>query len=124
MFQAKFKLKFAIISLGTECSIKKGEIMSNRIETLEIKNMLGTLVTMLDMLIPKKVSVSYLADSTNKSRQSIRQFLLNNFEYEKDYWKEGGKIYVDKDTAITILSRRNTKKYKNTPNSLKENNHE
>ncbi len=77
----------------------------NNLEYLELKNMLGQMAAMLNMLIPVKVSVSYLAESTNKSRQSVRQFLINNFEPEKDFWNEGGKTYVSKDTAISILSR-------------------
>lgn len=79
-------------------------------EYLELKNMLCQMVTMINMLIPQKVSVSYLAESTDKSRQSIRQFLLNNFEPEKDFWNEGGKTYVSKETAISILERENIKR--------------
>jgi len=79
-------------------------------EYLEVKGMLSQLATMINMLIPQKVSLSYLAESTNKSRQSVRQLLLYNFEPEKDFWNEGGKIFVNKDTAITILSRANNKK--------------
>lgn len=75
-------------------------------EYLEVKGMLCQLVTMLHMLIPTKVSISYLADSTNKTRQSVRKFLINNFEPEKDYWIEGGKTFVSQQTAITILSRK------------------
>lgn len=83
---------------------------TKNLEYLELKNMLGQLATMINMLIPKKVSVSYLAESTGKSRQSVRQLLLNNFEPDKDFWNEGGKTYVDRETAITILSRANNKK--------------
>lgn len=83
---------------------------TNNIEYLELKGMLGQLVTMIDMLIPQKISVSYLAESTNKSRQAVRQFLLNNFEPEVDFWNEGGKTYVSKTAAITILERANIQK--------------
>jgi len=79
-------------------------------EYLEIKNYLTQLATMINMLIPSKVSVSYLAETTNRSRQSIHQYLINNFEPEKDYWREGGKTYVSKDAAISILQRVNTQK--------------
>ena len=64
---------------------------------------------MLNMIIPPKVSVSYIAESTCKSRESIRQYLLNNFQPEKDFWKEGGKIFVNKEVAITLLSKYNNK---------------
>ena len=83
--------------------------MSN--EYLEIKNYLTQLATMLEMLIPRKVSVSYLAESTEKSRQSIHQYLMNNFEPDKDFWKEGGKTYVSKDAAISIMQRANNYKF-------------
>lgn len=76
-------------------------------EYLEIKSYLTQLATMLNMLIPAKVSVSYLAESTGKSRQSVHQYLMNNFEPEKDFWKEGGKVYVSKEAAISILQRAN-----------------
>jgi len=80
---------------------------NNSLEYLELKNMLGKLSTMISMLIPQKVSVSYLAETTNKSRQSIRQYLINNFEPEKDFWNKGGKIYVNRNTAISILAKAN-----------------
>lgn len=79
----------------------------NNLEYLEMKKILGQLVTMINMIIPTKVSVSYLAESTNRSRQSVRQYLINNFEPEKDFWNEGGKTYVSKDAAISILQRAN-----------------
>jgi hypothetical protein len=83
---------------------------TNNLEYLELKQMLGQLTTMINMLIPKKVSVSYLAEATNKKRQSIHAFLMNNFEPDIDYWREGGKTYVSKEVAITMLQRANTKK--------------
>jgi hypothetical protein len=87
--------------------------MKNNLENLEIKNMLGKLVTMIDMLIPKKVSVSYIAENTCKSRQSVRQYLINNFNPEQDFWKEGGKLYVNRDTALIMLQRSNNKQLLN-----------
>jgi len=81
----------------------------NNLEYLEMKQLLGQLVTMVNMIIPKKVSVSYLAETTDQSRQAIRQFLINNFEPEKDFWLEGGKTFVSKEAAITVLERANTK---------------
>ena len=84
--------------------------IQNNLEYLEMKQILGQLVTMIDMIIPTKVSVSYLAESTDKSRQSIRQYLINNFEPDKDFWIEGGKIFVSKQVAISTLGRANTKK--------------
>ncbi len=82
---------------------------STHLEYLEVKRLLTQMATMLNMIIPPKVSVSYIAESTCKSRESIRQYLLNNFQPEKDFWKEGGKIFVNKEVAITLLSRYNNK---------------
>lgn len=83
--------------------------MNTNLEYLELKKMLTQVATMLNMIIPPKVSVSYIAESTCKSRESIRQYLLNNFQPEKDFWKEGGKIFVNKEVAITLLSKYNNK---------------
>jgi len=82
----------------------------NNLEYLEMKQILGQLVTMVNMIIPKKVSVSYLSETTGQSRQLIRQSLINNFEPDKDFWNEGGKTFVNKDVAITILERANSKR--------------
>jgi len=79
--------------------------LSNTTEYLEIKGMLSELKRMIKMLIPQKASVSYLAETTGKSRQSIRQFLINNFEPEVDYYIDGGKMYASQKAAITILMR-------------------
>ena len=79
--------------------------ISNTTEYLELKGMLSELKRMIKMLIPQKASVSYLAETTGKSRQSIRQFLINNFEPEVDYYIDGGKMYASQKAAITILMR-------------------
>jgi len=79
-------------------------------EYLEIKSYLSQLVSMFNMLIPEKASVSFLAESTGKSRQAIHQYLMNNYEPEKDFWNEGGKTYVSRNTLINILQRENNKK--------------
>jgi hypothetical protein len=84
--------------------------MNKTTEFLEIKSHLTQLATMINMLIPTKVSVSYLAESTGKSRQAIHQYLINNFEPEKDFWREGGKTYVSKDAAVSILQRTNSER--------------
>lgn len=74
-------------------------------EYLELKGMLSNLTCMVKMLIPRKASVSYLCETTGKSRQSIRQFLINNFEPEVDYWVENGKMFASQQAVITILTR-------------------
>ncbi len=77
----------------------------NSIEYLEIKKMLYELTNMIKMLIPQKTTVSYLSNITGKSRQSIRQFIINNFEPEVDYWLSNGRIFVSQKVAVTILTR-------------------
>lgn len=77
----------------------------NPTEYLELKGMLSELTQMMKMLIPKKATISYLSETTGKSRQSIRQFLINNFEPEVDYWLEGGKMFASQRAVITILTR-------------------
>ncbi|MDD5400821.1 MAG: hypothetical protein PHQ93_06525 [Sulfurimonas sp.] len=71
-------------------------------QLLEIKQILLKQQSFIDLLLPKKISVSYLVEKTGKSRQSIREYLINNFEPEEDFWKEGARIYVSRETAITI----------------------
>ena len=74
-------------------------------QLLEIKQLLKEQQSFINLLLPKKVSISYLVDKTGKSRQSIREYLINNFEPEEDFWKEGAKIYMSRETAITIQMR-------------------
>lgn len=78
---------------------------SESMEYLELKGMISKQTGLLQMLVPKQATVSFLAESTGKSRQAINQFLQKNFEPEVDYWKKGGKIFVSQDTATTVLMR-------------------
>ncbi|MDB2562861.1 hypothetical protein N9X61_04580 [Sulfurimonas sp.] len=78
---------------------------SENMEYLELKGMVSKQTGLLQMLVPKKATVSFLAESTGKTRQAIRQFLLKNFEPEEDFWTKGGKMYVSQDTAVTVLMR-------------------
>ena len=81
----------------------KNTIIQN--EYLELKGMISNLTSMVQMLIPQKASVSYLSETTGRSRQGIRNFLINNFEPEVDYWVENGKMFASQGAAITILTR-------------------
>jgi len=75
-------------------------------EIENIKNMLVEQQKLMSMLFPDKVDISFISAKTGVSRQSIRKNLLNNFEPEVDFWKENARIYMSRETAITILSRR------------------
>lgn len=77
----------------------------NTNEYIELKQLLSELKNMIRILVPQTASISYLSDLTGKSRQSIRQLLINHFEPEVDYWNKGGKIFVSQRVAITILTR-------------------
>ena len=85
--------------------MSQGDASHDSMDYLELKGMVSKQIGMLQMLIPQKASVSYLAESTGKSRQAIRQFLIKNFDPEEDFWTEGGKIYVSQDTAVAVLMR-------------------
>ena len=74
-------------------------------EYITLRNELLEIKTLLKMLVPKKASIAYLAESTGKSRQAIRNYLLKHFEPEVDYWIEGNKIYVGEHAATHILQR-------------------
>ena len=77
----------------------------NTNEYIELKQLLSELKNMIRILVPQIASISYLSDLTGRSRQSIRQLLINNFEPEVDYWNKGGKIFVSQRVAIIILTR-------------------
>lgn len=77
----------------------------NTNEYIELKQLLSELKNMIRILVPQIASISYLSDLTGRSRQSIRQLLINNFEPEVDYWNKGGRIFVSQRVAIIILTR-------------------
>ena len=77
----------------------------NTNEYIELKQLLSELKNMIRILVPQIASISYLSDLTGRSRQSIRQLLINNFEPEVDYWLSNGRIFVSQKVAVTILTR-------------------
>jgi hypothetical protein len=60
---------------------------------------------LLEMVVPKKVSLSYLVECTGKTRQAMREFIMNNYNPTSDFWKEGGKIFVSRNVATAVLKR-------------------
>lgn len=70
---------------------------------LELKALLLEQRALLRTLFPEKVSLSFIKERTGLSRQAIRQKLINNFEVEVDFWKEDGKIFMSKTTALQLL---------------------
>ena len=78
-------------------------------EYLEIKQLLLEQRVMIDLLLPKKSSISFIVEQTGVTRQSIREYLNNNFIKDKDFWLENGKIFTAKATTIELLRKYNAK---------------
>ena len=74
-------------------------------ELQNIKNQLFKQNNMMEMMLPSESSVSYICEATGKSRQSIHGYLHNNFLYEDDYYKKGGRVFMKKSVAIQLLMR-------------------
>ena len=74
-------------------------------EYFEIKKLLLEQKKILETLFPNKVSISFIKERTGLTRQGIRDKLINNFQPEVDFWKEGGKIYMSKNVAFQILNK-------------------
>ncbi len=75
----------------------------NNEEYLNLIHLLLEQKKMLEILFPEKVSISYITQRTGKTRQAIRQFLINNYEEGVDFWLEKGKIFVAKKVALQLL---------------------
>lgn len=56
----------------------------------------------LEFLIPSEVSLSDLANSCNKENNTVRKYIIANYEPEKDFYKKGGKIFVGKEVAFDV----------------------
>jgi predicted DNA-binding protein YlxM (UPF0122 family) len=72
-------------------------------EYIEIKSLLLEQREILRNLFPDKVSLSYIKERTSLTRQAIRMKLIRNFKFEVDFWKENGKIFMSKSTALQLL---------------------
>jgi len=72
---------------------------------MELKSYLLEIKSMLNLFLPSKMTLSFISDTTGKSRQTITQYLQNHFEPKVDFWKENGKIYVSQATAFKLLRR-------------------
>ena len=75
-----------------------------QIEFYEIKKLLLEQKAMFELLFPKKMPISFIKEITGKTRQAIRQNLINNFESEVDFWLEGGKIFMSRKVALQLLN--------------------
>ncbi len=77
----------------------------NDYDYIELKSYLLEIKSMLNLFLPNKMTLSFICDTTGKSRQTITQYLQNHFEPKVDFWKENGKIYVSQATAFKLLRR-------------------
>lgn len=73
-------------------------------ELHEIKQMLLEQRNLFNSLFPSKIAISFICEKTGMTRQGVRANLINNYEPETDFWKEGGKIYMSKKVALQLLS--------------------
>lgn len=53
-------------------------------------------------LIPSELSLSEIAKIINKSPNTLRKYLISNFEENVDYKKRMGKIFVKQDAILRI----------------------
>ncbi len=56
----------------------------------------------LELLLPQELSLSEVSNLTGKSANTLRKYLISNFEPEAEYQKKGGKLYVRQDAALHI----------------------
>jgi hypothetical protein len=56
----------------------------------------------LKSLIPDELSLSEISNLTGKTANTLRKYVIANFEPEEDYKKKGGKIYVKQDVVLRI----------------------
>lgn len=56
----------------------------------------------LKSLVPEELSLSELSNITKKSPNTLRKYVIANFEPEEDYKRKGGKIYVKQDVVLRV----------------------
>jgi predicted metal-dependent hydrolase len=56
----------------------------------------------LNMLLPHELSLSEVSNLTGKPANTIRKYVIDNFEPEAEYKKKGGRIYVKQEVVLRI----------------------
>ena len=79
------------------------EINTLRHELLEIKR---NQELILSIISPKEYTVSMVAKITNKSRQAVREWVLNNGEPDVDFYKKGAKLILSEKVALSYINQR------------------
>lgn len=67
----------------------------------EIRDLKDKYLT-LKSLIPEEISLSEVSRMVQKPNNTIRKYLLANFEPEVDFLKKGAKIIVKQDAVLRI----------------------
>lgn len=76
----------------------------------EIKTLLTELNDNIKLLIPKHSTIAYISAITGKSRQTIRAYIISNFEPLVEYWYENGKIILSQTATLEILRKYHERK--------------
>ena len=56
----------------------------------------------LNMLLPHELSLSEVSNLTGKPANTIRKYVIDNFEPEVEYKKKGGKIYLNQSIILRV----------------------
>ena len=67
----------------------------------EIRDLKDKYLT-LKSLVPKEISLSEVSRMVQKPNNTIRKYLLANFEPEVDFFKKAAKIIVKQDAVLRI----------------------
>ncbi len=71
----------------------------------EEKSLLHTILAELKdlkFLLPAEISLSDISHMVGKSNNTLRKYLIANFEPEVDYQTKSGKIYVKQDVVLCM----------------------
>ena len=79
--------------------MKKKELLLEILS--EIRDLKDKYLT-LKSLVPKEISLSEVSRIVQKPNNTIRKYLLANFEPEVDFFKKGAKIIVKQDAVLRI----------------------
>lgn len=81
--------------------------MSN-LETLQqdMKEIKRNQELILKLLSPKQYTIGKIAEITGKSRQAIRDWLINNAEPDLGFFQKNGKIVVSEEVALEYINTR------------------
>jgi hypothetical protein len=76
--------------------------MNNNLEHKALLLKILHKLEVIEFLVPEWLSLSELCMNLGVKNNTARSYLLNNYEPTKDYKKEGGKIYVGRDVALSM----------------------